>query len=449
MSWTDSTFVRAAASSRASGMPSRRRQISTTAAALSGVTAKPGTLAAARSTNSRTDSLAAILREPVVDGVMSSAGRRRARVRHVERRDGQDSLASEGERLPARGEDGHARAVGDDRLDHVGCRCDEVLAIVERHQELLEPQEVDECLKRRLTRRLSNAEGAANLANDGGRVHQRRELDDPGAVPVAVDELRGCLEQHPGLPGTTDPRERDHPMVREQPADLGELALAADEGRQLDRQVREMRFKRAERREFVPQAGRPNLEHPLRAIEVSKAVVASIDELVLVGWSIAEQRPAGARDEDLAAVADREEARHPVEHRSEVVAVAALGGSGVDRHPDAERPGCAPGVRGKRPLSGDRRPDRGVDAVEHGKQPVAGRLDDGPAGSFDRGCEQAIVGFERDGHRLAMVLPEAGAALDVGEQERPRRRDLVTHVERSPAAVRVLPRIDTWSGTKS
>ena len=51
MSASDRARTRAAANSIASGIPSRRRQISTTAAALSSVTLKPGLAKRARSVN--------------------------------------------------------------------------------------------------------------------------------------------------------------------------------------------------------------------------------------------------------------------------------------------------------------------------------------------------------------------------------------------------------------
>ena len=49
-----STPIQAAASSMASGRPSRRRQIAATVAAFSGVRANPASAASARSANSRT-----------------------------------------------------------------------------------------------------------------------------------------------------------------------------------------------------------------------------------------------------------------------------------------------------------------------------------------------------------------------------------------------------------
>ena len=69
-----SSRVRAAASSIASGRPSRRRQISATAAALPSVRAKPGRTARARSVNSATAGQAATSATGAVAGPAGSGG---------------------------------------------------------------------------------------------------------------------------------------------------------------------------------------------------------------------------------------------------------------------------------------------------------------------------------------------------------------------------------------
>lgn len=276
--------------------------------------------------------------------------------------------------------------------------------------------------------RLANVQGTGDLPLDEGRIDHRGKLDEPGAVPVAVEEFRGGLEHHTGLAGPTDAHERDRPMILEQPADLGEFALAAHEGGHLDRQVRAMRFKRAERREFRCEASRPDLEHPLREIEITQPVLASIYELVPVGSRVRKERPAGAGDKDLATVADREQPGDAVEDGPEIVVVAALGGARVNRHPHPERTRASPVVRGERSLSFQRRADRGAHRVEHGEQPVPGGLDDDAAGVPDHGCQQPIVRLERGCHRLVVIFPEAGAALDVRDQERTRHRGPIDHV---------------------
>jgi hypothetical protein len=78
-------------------------------------------------------------------------------------------------------------------------------------------------------------------------------------------------------------------------------------------------------------------------------------------------------------MADREQPCHPVEDRSEVIVVAAMGGASVNRHPGTERTGFAPAVRGECPLSLEHRADREADGVERGEKPVASRLDDDAA----------------------------------------------------------------------
>ena len=67
--WRRAVAMRAAASSMASGSPSRRRQISDTATAFSSFSAKSGLTALARSTNRRTASLAASADDASVRGV--------------------------------------------------------------------------------------------------------------------------------------------------------------------------------------------------------------------------------------------------------------------------------------------------------------------------------------------------------------------------------------------
>ena len=69
-------------------------------------------------------------------------------------------------------------------------------------------------------------------------------------------------------------------------------------------------------------------------------------------------------------------------------------------------------------LSRDRRPYRRPGALERREQPVAGGLEDRPAGLFDGGAQHGVVRGQGDDHRLALLLPEARAPRDVGHEER-------------------------------
>ena len=103
--------------------------------------------------------------------------------------------------------------------------------------------------------------------------------------------------------------------------------------------------------------------------------------------------------DDLAAVGDGEDPRHPIEGGTEVVAVARLGGARVERHPDPQRAGLVPGRIAQRTLGGDRRVD-GRDGVGEDRQhPVAGRLDHAPAHA--RRCSRG--GADRAGRAPAPI----------------------------------------------
>src|SRR5216683_5391866 len=75
-----------------------------------------------------------------------------------------------------------------------------------------------------------------------GRRHQqwigdRAELHQPHALRIGIEGVRGHLKREPGLANSTDAHQSQKPALRQQPLDLGELALASDERRNLLWQV--------------------------------------------------------------------------------------------------------------------------------------------------------------------------------------------------------------------
>jgi hypothetical protein len=103
-----------------------------------------------------------------------------------------------------------------------------------------------------------------------------------------------------------------------------------------------------------------------------------------------------------------------VEGEAEVVAVAQLGHAGVEGHAHAEGADFVPGL--------------GVERVgssgEGSTEGIADSFEDTAAMSVDGVPEEHVMARKRRGHGLGMLLPEAGAALDVGEEKgnRPRRQ---------------------------
>ncbi len=418
ISLADRTLTRAAASSRARGMPSRRRQISTMARTFDRSIAKAGRVAVARSTNSRTAS-----DRPACSTSASSiaaSGSRASPASVGSASDGTAKTASpstpRGSRLVA---STLQRGTGTEQLiGHLGGGLDEVLAVVEQQEELLRAQVVDDPVDRRLSRLWLDAQGAADLGRHELGVTDRRELDQPGAVAVPVEAVSRGLEREAGLAGAAHADQRHEAAGGEQPREVDQLPLATDERRRLGPEVRRVLGARSQGRERAAQARGDELEDLLGPVEVAQPVLAQVHELAPRRKAARDERRARARDEHLVAVADREQARHPVDRRSEEVVIADLGGPGVDRHPDAQAARLGPAVTVERVLALDRRGQRGLALVERGEHPVAGRLDDRPARILDGRPEQGVMRGEGGAHRGPVLLPEPRAPLDVREQER-------------------------------
>ena len=161
-----SSRVRAAASSMASGRPSRRRQIATTAAALPSVRAKPGRTARARSTNSATagDAISSCSGTPA--GPAGRGGQR-------QRRDRVLPLGPQPQHRAAGGHDDHAGAAGQ-QLVQVAGGAGDLLQVVQDEQ----PGAVAQLLGQGLQRRARPGQVGAHRPADA--AHHQLRLGDPG-----------------------------------------------------------------------------------------------------------------------------------------------------------------------------------------------------------------------------------------------------------------------------
>ena len=83
------------------------------------------------------------------------------------------------------------------------------------------------------------------------------------------------------------------------------------------------------------QTGDDDLENLLGLLEVFEAVLAEIAECDVWGKLLTHESPCHVRQEDLPAMASREEPRNAVEGRAEVITVALLGGADVEGHANA------------------------------------------------------------------------------------------------------------------
>ena len=152
--------------------------------------------------------------------------------------------------------------------------------------------------------------------------------------------------------------------------------------------------------------------------EIAQPHRAEVAQRDAVGEAVADELRHRLRREHLSAVCGRGHARGTVDGVAERIAVAVLDDAGVQAgaHPQ----GQSAGVRRvtQRKLHCDHGVQRVVRVAERREHAVAGRLDDTAAAAPDRLAQQMVVSGEGRGHALGFALPQAAAALDVGEEDR-------------------------------
>ena len=125
-------------------------------------------------------------------------------------------------------------------------------------------------------------------------------------------------------------------------------------------------------------------------------------------------------EQHLTAVSCREQASDSVERRPEIIVVALLGDSGVQGHADFEGEAC--GGAGGDTAQALLRLEGGFEGHgsggEGGAESIADGLEDGASIGLDGGAEEGVVASEGEAHSVGLFVPEASAALDVGEKER-------------------------------
>ena len=199
--------MRAAASSIASGMPSSRRQISPTAAALaSRRSAKLGAVRA-RAIDEQAAPASTSSDRRRVDDV--APGRRASGTRP-------DLLAVDLQRLAARREHADVGAARTSRVGEVAGVVEEVLAVVEHERAARFALRNSTMLAASDSARALHAaqRGRDDLGQRLGVGRPPRELAEPRAVGEARQHLGGDLHREPGLADTADAGERDQAAPR-------------------------------------------------------------------------------------------------------------------------------------------------------------------------------------------------------------------------------------------
>src|SRR5262249_58134923 len=112
-----------------------------------------------------------------------------------------------------------------------------------------------------------------------------------------------------------------------------------------------------------------------------------------------------------------EDAGGAVERRPEVIAVPLIRRARVERDTHAQLWAIAPCRTGERALQDSRRRKGCARVGEGGAHAVPGVLEEPAAAVGDRDTRDRIMIGERVRHRGGVLLPEAGASLNVSEEE--------------------------------
>ena len=257
----------------------------------------------------------------------------------------------------------------------------------------------------------------------GVRIGDRRQLDQPHPVAGAVEHLGGHLQAQPGLAASAGPGQGDHARGLHQGADFRQLPGAADERRELGREVVPQRrvAERAQRRKLRLQVRDLELEDALRASQVLQLVDTEILERRPGRKGIAHQGRRGLGEQDLAAVPYR---GHPG-GAMDIQADQAVSGlrrlAGVDAHPHPDVLPAGPGVSLQGLLHVDGCGHAGARRGKHGEQPVSLSVHLPAAVSGQaRPDERTIIGEYLRVEAFSQAPQQSGRALDIGEEKRER-----------------------------
>ncbi len=217
--------------------------------------------------------------------------------------------------------------------------------------------------------------------------------------------LGGDLKRQARFAGASRPGQGEQTGGGKKAFDLRHLALAPDKAGDLRGQIVRKDLKRPQGRKLVRQIIDHELEDALGLAKVLQPPLAEIakGDFGREGFAHAVRRDMG--EQGLPAVADGEDAGHPIERGAEVVVVALFRLALVDRHANAQGAGFLPGGRGQGPLGFDGCGD-GIAGIRIGHaKGVADGLKDVSAMLLKNSAQKGVVLRQRPAHGLGMRFP--------------------------------------------
>ena len=151
-----------------------------------------------------------------------------------------------------------------------------MLAVVENQQQGTILDKLDQCFGHRAPRLFLDAQHRCHRLRHQLRIGDWRELHEPDAIRIFVEHVGCDLQRKAGLAEAADAVKRHQSRFAQHLLHFGELALAADERRDLVRQVVRRRLHRAQRGKLGTQLRPDDLIHALGMREIAQPHAAEI-----------------------------------------------------------------------------------------------------------------------------------------------------------------------------
>ncbi len=274
-----------------------------------------------------------------------------------------------------------------------------------------------EALDERRRTALSEPERLRDRRQDELGIGDRCQRDEEHALGEFLEELGGGLQPEPGLARASRPGERQqaHVLPPQSLGDRGQLALAPDQRRGQDGQVRGSVLERAQRRELARQPLDHELREPLRPGQVLEPVLTEVAQRDPVRQLVLDQLARRLRDHHLPAVTGRADPRGARHVEADVARQSDGRFARVDPDPDRQ-------LRRRRlPLDARGRPDRAGRRRKRDEECITLRIDLTPARSANaarsrRRCSSISCAYSSLPTRASSSVDP----FDVGEEERDR-----------------------------
>jgi len=296
------------------------------------------------------------------------------RIWQTERRDRVLLLARHVENAATAGEHAQVRTCCEKGVYRYG-RIGHLLEVIEHQEHVALANVVHEPINSAAAAAVREPERLRDRGGHEIRLGDRRQLHEEDAITIIGHRAACDLEAEPRLAGAARPGKRQQAAPLEELADLTDLALAAEEGRQARRQIVRDRVEGRDRRKVAGQIGDDELPQMLRMLDVPEPMLAEVAQLDLLGKSPTDQGAGGVREQHLSPVRDIGDAAGAMDMEPDVSIGPDAGLAGVQAHAHADGDARRPGLRVQRALRRDGRGHPARRRGEHDEKGVSFRPD--------------------------------------------------------------------------